>query len=261
MAFIQCNFYSASLGMATAVNVLLPQTNTKGQIGIDNGNVGGTTPVLYLLHGLSDDYTIWMRRTSIERYATEAGIAVVMPGVARSYYCNTQSGERYWDYVAEELPALMQQFFRISSRREDTFAAGLSMGGYGALKLGLTFPERYAAVAGLSAALRPDTLFVGAEEVYNNNFGAGTEFLGSKFDVYRLAKELAANSSAPRPEIFLCCGQEDFTFGDNVTFHETLNQLGYEHHWDTPHGNHNWAFWDEHIKQVMKWLPTRKAGE
>ena len=109
--------------------------------------------MLYLLHGLTDDHTGWQRYTSIERYADEAGLAVVMPAVHHSFYTDEVHGHAYWTYVSEELPALVHRLFRVSDRPEDTFAAGLSMGGYGAVKLALSHPDRYAAAASLSGTL------------------------------------------------------------------------------------------------------------
>jgi S-formylglutathione hydrolase FrmB len=108
--------------------------------------------VLYLLHGYSDDHSIWMRRTSVERYAAEHHLAVIMPAVNHSFYTNEVQGERYWDYISEELPRAMHRFFRLSDKPEDTFVAGLSMGGYGAMKLALTHPERFGAAASFCGA-------------------------------------------------------------------------------------------------------------
>ena len=95
MAFFECNIHSDCLGMATTVNVLMPQKSAT-QIGMDGSAVAPEgSPVLYLLHGCSDDQSIWMRRTSIERYAATYGIAVVMPFGARSFYNNTPDGSRW----------------------------------------------------------------------------------------------------------------------------------------------------------------------
>ena len=134
------------------MTVVLPQA-TSSQIGLTGETTGGDAPVLYLLHGLSDDDTIWLRRTSIERYAAPLGLAVVMPQVARSFYTDEAHGNRYWTFLSEELPQLARSFFHLSDRREDTFVAGLSMGGYGALKWALHRPGRFAAAASLSGAL------------------------------------------------------------------------------------------------------------
>ena len=109
--------------------------------------------MLYLLHGLSDDHTAWLRYTSVERYAAAAGLAVVMPAVNRSFYANERHGGRYWDFISEELPKTVGRFFRVSQDPRDTYVAGLSMGGYGAMKLALSRPDRFAAAATLSGAL------------------------------------------------------------------------------------------------------------
>ena len=96
MAFLECHIGSAALGKSTAFNVVIPQ------------NPSSPPKVLYLLHGLSDDYTIWMRRTSIERYASQYNLAVVMPDGGRSWYSDMQEGTGYWTYLSEELPQLVQ---------------------------------------------------------------------------------------------------------------------------------------------------------
>src|SRR5665647_1599457 len=130
MAFIQCDFYSEALGLSTSMSVILPQ-QTKTQIGMKGNVFTIKHPTLYLLHGLSDDHTIWMRRTSIERYASELGIAVVMPAVHRSFYTDMANGLNFWTFISEELPSIARSFFPLSEKREDNFVAGLSMGGYG----------------------------------------------------------------------------------------------------------------------------------
>ena len=260
MAFIQCNFFASSLGMCVSANVVLPQGAGAGQIGGGGSAVQRRrTPVLYLLHGLSDDHTIWMRRTSIERYADRFGIAVVMPCGNRSFYTNNLDGMRFWDYISEELPARMVEFFNISDRREDTFAAGLSMGGYGALRLGLKRPDRFAAVAGLSAAIDMDKIVPQVLGPANcrNCFGDGP-LSGNDFDPFFLA-EKAKESGIVLPEIFLACGTEDFLYPANLRFHEELQRLGYDHNWISAPGNHTWEFWDEQILAVLDWLPLKQA--
>src|SRR3954447_5591741 len=151
MALLSCDFFAETLEVGTSMTVVLPQ-QTAEQIGV--ASVADAPahgfPLLYLLHGLSDDHTAWLRYTSIERYATARGLAVVMPAVHRSFYADEKHGHAYWQFVSDELPQVVHSFFRVSERRQDTFVAGLSMGGYGALKLGLSHPERFGAVASLS---------------------------------------------------------------------------------------------------------------
>ncbi|MFC4779224.1 alpha/beta hydrolase [Paenibacillus sp. GCM10023252] len=155
MAMMQCQFFSEVLSLNTTMTVILPQ-QTSNQIGMEGKQSAGRErkhPVLYLLHGYSDDDSIWLRRTSIERYAAALGIAVVMPQVHQSFYTDMAYGNRYWTFLSEELPALARSFFPLSEAREDNFVAGLSMGGYGAFKWALRHPNRFAAAASLSGAL------------------------------------------------------------------------------------------------------------
>lgn len=163
MALIDCKFYSEVLGLNTSMTVILPQQTTT-QIGLSNVKRGDLHPTLFLLHGLSDDDSIWLRRTSIERYVAKLGIAVVMPQVHRSFYTDMASGGNYWTFISEELPALARSFFPLSAKREDNFVAGLSMGGYGAIKLGLRKPEVFAAAASLSGALDMAHHFLNSED-------------------------------------------------------------------------------------------------
>jgi len=116
VALMRVDFYSEVLALSTSMTVILPQ-RTSSQIGMAGGTTGGDPPVLYLLHGLTDDDTIWVRRTSVERYVAPLGLAVVMPQVGRSFYADEAHGNRYWTFLSEELPELCRSFFRISDRR------------------------------------------------------------------------------------------------------------------------------------------------
>src|SRR5215216_5327810 len=120
VAHLRVDFFSDSLALSTSMTVLLPQRTTT-QIGMGGATGDGPPPVLYLLHGLSDDDTIWLRRTSIERYVAPLGLAVVMPQVHRSFYSDEHYGGRYWTFLSEELPALVASWFQVSQQREDTF--------------------------------------------------------------------------------------------------------------------------------------------
>ena len=112
MAFIQCSFHSDVLGKACSMNVLLPQKVTT-QIGMTSSGSRKDLPVLYLLHGLSDDHSIWMRRTSIERYAASYPLAVVMPDGGRSFYTDMKYGSKYWTFLSEELPEIVCSLFPV----------------------------------------------------------------------------------------------------------------------------------------------------
>ena len=263
MAFFDCHFFSDALAVNVSAYVILPQKSTR-LIGMAGGETRATYPTLYLVHGLSDDHTIWMRRTSIERYAAARNIAVVMPSVGRSFYQDMAYGPKYWTYVSQELPTMMQRFFPLSPEREDTFAAGLSMGGYGALRLGLARPDRFAAAASLSGALdyvrrlkeagREGSRFSKAEWMAV----AGEQFSGegTESDLFATASQVAA-SEGPRPKLYVACGTHDELLEDSRHFHQHLDSLHYEHTYAEGPGAHEWGYWDTQIRQVLDWLPIR----
>lgn len=257
MALLSCNFFSDVLGLSCSMNVILPQ-ETNNQIGLEGTATQSTLgfPTLYLLHGLSDDHTIWVRRTSIERYAAQYGIAVVMPAADRSFYTDTAYGARYWTFVSEELPEIVGSFFRVSQRREDTYVAGLSMGGYGAFKLALAHPGRFAAAASLSGALDMAHSVTASdrhdEAFWEPIFGDPSRLAGSENDLMRLAQDAAATGDAPR--LFQYCGTNDFLYQENQTFlaHAKKLALPLEFHEDD--GDHSWDVWDRWIQAVLSWM-------
>jgi putative tributyrin esterase len=259
MALLHVNFFSEVLGMSMNMDVILPQS-TRGQIGMKGNRKDGKYPVLYLLHGMSDDHTIWQRRTSIERYVSELGIAVVMPTVHLSFYTDMKYGLKYWTFISEELPAICHEFFpNMSDRREDTFAAGLSMGGYGALKLGLCAPETFGAVACLSGALdmaseMKKRNYDDPTGVFRNIFGSYEEMNGTNEDLMAAAGVLK-ESGKPLPKIYIWCGTEDFLYEHNLTAKRRLTELGYDLTYEESPGDHQWKYWDEKIQRVLEWLP------
>lgn len=254
MAFIDCHYYSEVLGISASMHVILPQ-KTYSQIGMESTANEGKHPTLYLLHGLSDDHTIWMRRTSIERYVSELGLAVVMPAVNRSFYTDMASGYPYWTFISEELPRIARSFFPLSSERSHNFVAGLSMGGYGALKIALTHPERYAAVASLSGAVDAEAYArtVNVQEM-ERIFGSLDLMKGSGNDLFHLTRKLAASETVP-PKIFQCCGTEDFLYQDNIRFKELCESLPFDYTYEEEPGSHSWGYWDMKIQKVLQWLP------
>jgi putative tributyrin esterase len=258
MALIDCKFFSETLGLSTSMLVILPEA-TRGQIGLEGRAraEGGGYPTLFLLHGLSDDETIWLRRTSIERYVASLGLAVVMPNVHRSFYANMKHGLSYWDFVSTELVEKARHFFPLSARREHTFAAGLSMGGLGATLLGLKKPEQYAAVASLSGVC--DLGGGVAREIPDYALAFGDPEGAAPYEPRLLAEELVA-SGKPRPAFYFCCGTEDFLYPENVSFHEALSALGLEHTFETGPGAHDWEYWDRMIQVVLRWLPLPEAA-
>ena len=250
MALLHVHFFSRTRGVASSVDVILPE----GEQGIGVTASGGDAlpRVLYLLHGYSDDHTIWQRRTSIERYAAGHNLAVIMPAVNHSFYCNEQGGEKYWDYVAHELPEVMHRFFRLSDKPEDTFVAGLSMGGYGAMKLALNFPERFGAAASFSGAVDLLTMADRKGADWKRIFGR-KKVAGTDCDLFHL---LTKNADAPRkPRLYVSCGTMDFLYGQHMQFVPEAIEAGWDvTHYEEPGAAHEWSFWDQEIAKFIPWM-------
>ncbi len=254
MALIRCDFFSEALAVGTSMTVLLPQPGG-GQIGVDGRSAGGPPPVLYLLHGLTDDDTAWTRYTSIERYAAAKGLAVVMPQVHRSFYADEAYGMKFWTFLSAKLPEVVSTFFRVSTRRADTFVAGLSMGGYGAVKWALRQPERFAAAASLSGALdvahlqrydrRPHM-----RELTARVF-AGRDVAGSPDDLLHL---VATTDPGTLPRLMLRCGTEDHLVAQNERFVAACREHGVALDSGFGPGAHEWGYWDTEIRTVLDWL-------
>lgn len=254
MALLSCRFFSETLGLSTSMTVILPEQTT-AQIGM-SGKSGGTLhKTLYLLHGLSDDDTIWTRRTSVERYVSEYGIAVVMPNVHRSFYTDMEYGGDYWKFLTEELPAKARSFFPLSGAREDNFVAGLSMGGYGSFKWALSYPERFAAAGSFSGALDMASHVRNDPRTFELIFG-GKDIAGTDADLMALLKRPAAGGQ--RPLLYQSCGTEDFLYQGNLAFRDACLKSEYELTYTDGPGDHTWAYWDEHIQHFLKWLPLNK---
>ncbi len=251
MALFTMNIYSICLGMQTKVNVIIPQKNTSGQIGVEENKEDKGFKCLYLLHGLSDDETIWLRRTSIERYAQKYGICVVMPCGDRSFYTDMKYGMKYYSFISEELPRLISEFFHVSDKKEDTFIAGLSMGGYGALKMALRNPSKYAKVAGLSSVADIKGTAERFHDTYVPIFGEDVN-IPEEDDLFYLSEK--CNKNSEKPEIFLGVGTEDFLYEYNQKFKKHLESIGYEFTYRESKGVHNWDFWDEYIQYVLEWM-------
>ena len=254
MAFLQVQFYSDTLTVASSAYVILPEP--RQGIGMKAAAADELPKVLYLLHGYSDDHTIWMRRTSVERYAAEYNLAVIMPAVNHSFYTNEAQGEKYWDYVSEELPEVMHRFFRLSKKPGDTYVAGLSMGGYGAMKLALTHPERFAAAASFSGAVDVaadvDSKTGERLEGFRRVFGDPAGIRGSDNDLFHL---LEKNADAPhKPRLYVCCGTADFLYDHHLRFIPALEKHGWDvTRYEEPDTGHEWRFWDERIRFFIPW--------
>lgn len=236
------------------MTVILPEPDSSS----GKNGAGGRYPTLYLLHGRSDDHTAWQRRTAIERYVEGLGLAVVMPEAHRSFYTDMARGYRYWTFISEEVPALARHFFPLSDAPAENYVAGLSMGGYGAFKLALTHPDRYAAAASLSGALdmvsRMRTDAAANDRELTNVFGELDSLAGSPNDLFHLAERLVERGGT-LPHLYQWCGLDDILFDDNVRFREHARAISLDVTYEEGPGAHEWRDWDRQIQRVLAWLP------
>jgi putative tributyrin esterase len=255
MILNEVNFFSEVLTMRSTMYVLLPQRSLAEK-------KSKRTPkyrILYLLHGYSDDHTAWMRWSSIEKYVEGLNLAVVMPAGNLSFYTDMAQGKNFMQFISEEVPAVARDMFSLSDKREDNFIAGLSMGGYGAFKLALTYPERYAAAASLSGVVDIADTSIHAKArkddwmaEFRAIFGDIDKMAGSKHDLFALARNVAKASIKPR--LYQCCGTEDILYAGNVRFRDEALKLPLDLTYEEGPGEHVWPYWDQMIQNVLKWM-------
>lgn len=242
MALLRVEYASKALEMSTSFQVFLPDEGDLSQV-----------KVIYLLHGLTDNCTGWTRYTSCERYARKWGVALVMPEVQRSFYIDGVYGLKYFTYVSQELPKACQRMFGLSADRDKNYVMGLSMGGYGALKCALTYPENYAGcgsfsgVADLKAFMSRQAVPMRDWE-FTALLGEG-HVVGPENDLSHLAKQVK-----DPPAIYISCGEQDPHYPSNCAFDALLTELGIDHRYDHRVGNHSWDFWDRSIQDCMDYL-------
>jgi putative tributyrin esterase len=275
MAVLRMNILSKFLGMLTNITVFLPTFSPRDTLTNPNFYKPGMKfQTLYLLHGGIGDDADYVNLTSIVRYADENHIAVVMPAAYNSFYTDNPAGPRYWRYISEELPELCQSLFPLSDKPEDNFVAGLSMGGSGAMKMGLVYPERFAAVLCMSGtSINPDKV----KEFFNmpgmerpdpdvmpridlrGIFGDLDHFKGSAHDMWAQARR-NVEAGKKLPKFFLTSGDQDFALEHVKDAHAMLTGLGYDTFLEiVPGYGHEWSFWDLTLQKALNnWLPIRR---
>ena len=275
MTVLKINFLSKYLGYQTNVTICLPRPHQED--GGDFYRPGMKFQTLYLLHGYSGDNTDYVDFTSIVRYADEARVAVVMPAGYNAFYTDDPHGPRYWRYVSEELPQVCQSLFPLSAKREDNFVAGLSMGGDGAMKVGIMKCEAYAAVLCMSgASMNPDELTevterrrarqadAAADDLPTIDmatlYGDPDHFKGSVNDVWHYAK-LNVEAKKRLPKFLITVGDKDFLREQVEDANAYLTGLGFDSTFElVPGYGHEWDFWDLTLRKALReWLPLRRT--
>ena len=257
---MQINFRSEVLLLHDAMNVILPDDRTEGSY-----------PVLWLLHGGGGNENDWVVNTRIRGYADRHQIAVVMPHAGYSRYCNMYWGADYFDFLTKELPEIIHHMFpRISLAREDQYIAGFSLGGSGAISLGMRCPEQYGTIGVISASsiiplehLRPKSAGgpsapggPGKMSVNMVNFGVEDtgELEGNpEHDVLLNARKIIAEGK-PVPRVFHAVGTEDHAYPVGLglkAFFESFEGNPFRYEFHTEPGGHTDAFRDKWISEFL----------
>lgn len=206
---------------------------------------------LYLLHGIFGNYTDWVSGTNIQRWAQENDLAVVMPSGDNMFYVdNPKISSYYGEFIGKELVEITRKMFPLSKRREDTYIAGLSMGGYGAIRNGLKYHDTFGYIAGLSSALIIDDIekrtddvqfFFESRSFAEGCFGDLTKVKNSDMNPKWLIKKLV-EEKVDIPKIYMACGKDDFLFKANQEFKDYLDELGVEVTFEVGPGGHDGIF-------------------
>jgi putative tributyrin esterase len=276
MAVITLHFYPPKLAIATTVRILIPIARGPEAEALLDGTGEqsaavyeryfarkGKLPVLWLLHGGSDNYADWHSNTIVEQLSERYGIAVVMPDAQNSSYSNMAHGPDWFDYFTRELPEYIYSNFPISRRREDNFISGMSMGGQGTLKLALNQPERFSVAVPIAsgvdvvnqyAALKPGEK--GRYSMFAITYGCEddpSKALGGPEDNFAaLKRDIEAGRALP--QMMQAQGTEDFTYEGNKRFNEYARSLGVDIKWIEAPGKHDWASWNLYIPKVFEFI-------
>jgi putative tributyrin esterase len=270
MALFQCNFFSKVLYSSVRVNVVLPTPDSSDDFFKKKTlypEEGQKYQTLYLLHGFSADYSDWQRFSRIETYACDKHLAVVMASADNSSYSDLPYGPKYFQYFTEELPKLVRSVFPLSDKRENNFIAGLSMGGYGSLKIALRKPENYAAAASLSGGLGsripekgkqdPNRPTIPSEKYRYRIYGSDFQYYDpTTEDIFQLLRDSVAKG-VELPKLYICCGTEDFTYQGSLKLKNLAEELGVDITYAEGPGVHNFDFWDPYIRRIIDWLPLK----
>ncbi len=248
MALIRLDHVPETTKVNQALNIILPDP------GKMNGVPVRERKVLYLLHGLSDDASAWQRYTTIETLASTYGLVVVMPSAGRSFYADQPNGQLYFTYLMEELPRYLSQVFGLEHRRESTLIAGNSMGGYGAFKAALNYPERFCAAASFSGFLSLKFLTIYPDDPrmqeFTSVFGDLSRLSASEHDPETWLQKAACHPTA-LPRLFQSCGRQEDLYPLNQLFYAQASGLGLSLEYHEEDGRHEWLFWDAQLRRFL----------
>ena len=261
MAYYRIEYYSQALHRTTAFEMVIP--NDPREDAGENPYRNREMKTLFLLHGYTGKAGNWVPEELPEKY----NFAIVMPSVENSFYLDWEpTGFAYQTLVGVELVNYVRKTFGLAKNASDTAIAGLSMGGFGALHTGLAYPDTFSKIGALSSALIVHEVAamkpgqgnpVANYAYYATCFGDPQKLLESDNNPETLVRKLK-KSGKKLPEIYMCCGTEDFLIENNREFHAFLEKEEVEHIYREAPGIHDMVFWREHIVKIVEWMFEKK---
>jgi len=256
MALIKTDFFSNKLKRAVSFYMCLPN-DTPG--GADEKNY----KTLYLLHGFYGAAADWLMFSRVCDLSAQYNLAIVMPSGENSFFTDLKgTGGQFGQYVGVELVEYTRRTFALSARRCDTFIAGLSMGGYGALRNGLLNAATFSKIAAFSCALIIDdlkklqkgqTAHIADYDFYERCFGDLSQIDKSMNDPRNIIDNMQKEGRII-PDIYLSCGDNDYLIEQNKDFMRFLTNRGVAFTFAGGEGQHNWAFWANALPGAIKWM-------
>ena len=223
------------------------------------GNKDARYPVIYLLHGLTGHYNNWTELTKLANYAADLDVIVVTPEGGNGWYTDhtTKLDEKWESYIISELVPEIDKDFRTLNSRDKRAIAGLSMGGYGSIKFGLKYPEKFILAGSFSGALGAasytEELIPGAiGRTIDGIFGPVGSQTRKSNDIFEIARSLTPEKTKSLPFIYLDCGTEDFLFQNNREFVSLLIEKKVPHEYRQLPGAHNWQYWDKQVQEFLR---------
>ncbi|MFT4106714.1 MAG: alpha/beta hydrolase-fold protein [Lacrimispora sp.] len=267
MALIEAQIYSEILMSDVNVSVVLPLPSiTNLEYGDDVAILTDEQkyPTLWLLHPGTNNYSKLVRRTRIESFSRENRIAVVMMDLGHSYCCNVPHLGNYFDYYTEELPKILRGVFPLSSRREDNFIGGISMGGFGAFMAAAKKPENYAAAFSISGGLdleiaaKHHNVRPYMERVMNLVYGENRQYYDKHEHDLRTVMEDLVSGKKEYPKLYACCGLQDELYESGKAVIDYMQSIGLQVDYEEGQGNHNFDYYDPQLKHIISdWLPVK----
>lgn len=248
--FLELKLESRLMKREMPYRVILP-------VGYENPGEKTSYPAIYLLHGLGGSYRNWTEKTKLVEYAKNHNFIIVTVEGKNGWYSDSVSapGDKYESYIIQELIPEVEKKFRVAADRNHRAIAGLSMGGFGAMKFGLKYPEKFALLGSFSGALGVIPIPTAAMKSFSSVeqvFGADDSEARKQNDVIRLVREINALEKKNLPFIYFDCGTEDFLFKSNRDFADLLLEKDIPHEFRQLPGAHNWNFWDEQIREFLE---------